>query len=42
MSAPTVQATLRFLGDSINLYRSFWHGAAGANNPILAVDLPPN
>ena len=42
MSAPTVQATLRFLGDSINLYRSFWHGAAGAKNPILAVDLPPH
>ena len=41
MSAPTTRATLRFLGESLNLYRSYWNGPTAAKNPIIKLDLPP-
>lgn len=41
MSAPTTRATLRFLGESLNSYRSSWDGPAGGKNPIIKLDLPP-
>ena len=43
MSAPTVRATPRFIGES-NTYRSYWRPLDGdppdASNPIVKVDFP--
>ena len=45
MSTATVRATLRFIGQSLNLYRSYWRplesDPPGSKNPIANVELPP-